>query len=156
MLWQSNNWVFFEKQKAWFSWRFSSFLNNFLTRDFFLEVLPMAKIRREHVDSCRLLTRPKMKMKKIKLLSYVWTNFTFLWYEWNAELTSYCFGKIKWTNLSLYRTISLCVPLPFCIGNQTALFFGTSPANLVPHVHAQNPLNPCVLGNQRFRKVHFS
>lgn len=76
--------------------------------------------------------------------------------EWNAELASYCFEKIKWSNLSIYRTISLCVPLPFLTGNQTALFFSTSLANLVPCAHTQKPLNPCVLGNQRFGKVHFS
>lgn len=125
---------------------------NFLTIDFFLEVLPMAKLRRECVDSCRVLTRAK---EKIKPLSYVWGNVTFLWYEWNAELASYCFEKIKWSNLSIYRTISLCVPLPFLIGNQTALVFSTSPANLVPCAHTQNPLNLCILGNQRFWNVHF-
>jgi len=63
--------MFFKNKKRDLAEGFPPFLNNFLSRDFFLEVLPMAKIGREHVDSCRVLTRPKKKTKKLKPLSYV-------------------------------------------------------------------------------------
>lgn len=111
---------------------FPPFLNNFLNRISFPEVLPMAEIRRGHVDSCRVLTTAERKLKVIKALSYVWasvlictkcrTHFLLLWInESSSPFTEQFLYVLHFHFLLEIKQLCFSVLLP--------------PANLVSHAH---------------------